>query len=286
MKTLRSNKHRYLLAIIGSFTAHLLALGVIYVAASQVDKHHQTSSGTEKKIIKVQIKAVDIAPQIIEAPLEESQLEQDHAYLGRQNHQAKKASKLPHNTHTKGADASNRLDSLQPFQKKDKSLSNDKKGYLQLLPRDQSSAASFRDLIIDPSIPEANILDVNTAQFELIGYFTSVRKMVDFAFYDPRSSLRHAPRIKKELVRSGQVSFRGYSRAKITVERSGLVTKIETLDSSEDPELDQTWIRILNLAAPFPPLPHYFKEERLIFSYTLYYDIVIKDKIASKRYHF
>lgn len=275
MNVSRSNKHRYLLPIIASLTTHLLAIFGFYFALLPSEPIDKIKKDTEKKTIKIKIKTISTAPQIIEAPLIESQLKDNHAFLGRQNHQAKQPSKLPYKQHSKGADATNhRSDPAEP------------KAYMALLPRDQGSTASFRDLITDDNIPEANILDVSTAQFELIGYFTSVRKMVDFAFYDPRSSLKNAPRIKKELVRSGQVSFQGYSRAKITVERSGLVTKIETLESSNDQELDQTWIRILNLAAPFPPLPQYFTKERLVFSYTLYYDIVIKDNIASKRYHF
>jgi TonB family protein len=280
----KSHKIHYLLPFTTSILLHGLAiLGFNVLSTSQPTQKIEPTS-TQKTKIQLRIRTLPTYKQIVEAPLSETQLPDAPAYLGRQNHQANKQTKLPARKHSKGADAKARLSTSQPGKK---GMSQDKaNAYVSLLPRDEGSKTGFHDLILDSDIPEANVLDVNTAQFKLIGYFTSVRKMVDFAFYDPRSSLRKAPRIKKQLVLNGQVKFQGYSRAKITVERSGIVTSIDTLDSSGDRELDQTWERILNLAAPFPPLPSYHSGDQLTFTYTLYYDVILKENIASRRYHF
>ena len=109
---------------------------------------------------------------------------------------------------------------------------------------------------------------------------------MDLAFYDPRSSLKEHEKVQQSLSKTGSIKFEGKSVALITVERSGFVSSIEIIDSSGDEHINQAWSNILNLAAPFSPLPMDYPEEQLIFRYTLYYNFVIRDNRPIPRFQF
>ncbi|MFW7380914.1 MAG: TonB family protein [Oligoflexus sp.] len=265
-----------------------------------------------KEQVKVQIVEKKADPhaenrqQIVEAPLMPTEPPQDpdSAFLGRQDHRTDQEQKLPPSEHRRGAE-STRYSSQTPPQaappgdpevqedmdvtkkgRKRGKIQGDALAYHELLPETNEFAGYHNDFIADDSIPTGEVLDVNTTEYRFIGYFTSVRKQVDFAFYDPRSSLRNQPRIRDQLIQDGRVTFRGVSVAQLTVLRNGMVTDTKIVRSSGDVELDESWLRILNLAAPFPPLPAHFNEDQLVFNYSLYYDFILQDSRQVRRYHF
>ena len=292
---------------------------------TQLKESQKDKKSIKVQVIERPKKPATTRDQIVEAPLPETEPPEDEAFLGRQEHRTKKPQKLPPSQTPAGAEASRiaqptpaapppQENSQQPEKqpskqepssqpskaeqtpqppKKIRGILTDQQGnvslgegYAKLLPQATEIQPGYNDYIDDDSIPEGNILDVNTTEYKYVGYFTAVRKQVEFAFYDPRSSLRAAPRVQQQLISQGRVSFQGVSTVQITVERSGLVTATEIVSSSGDRELDEAWERILNMAAPFPPLPKHFKEDTLIFNYSLYYDFIIQDSQRIKRFHF
>lgn len=313
-KTLpRSSGHR--LSWLIALALHVLLLWFLKSISSQ----EKTSPKDSKSPERVQVRIVEKETsepresrrQIIEAPMmpTEPPRDTDQAFLGRQDRRTDQEQKLPPSDHRKGAEAT-RYSSQTPPQtppppavgNPDVTMSREEmakqgrpKGgqirgetlaYHELLPDNNEFAGYYNDFVADDSIPTGETLDVNTTEYRFVGYFTSIRKQVDFAFYDPRSSLRDQPRIRDQLTQNGRVNFRGVSVAQLTVLRNGMVIDTKIVRSSGDHELDESWLRILNFAAPFPPLPHHFAEDQLVFNYSLYYDFVLQDSRQVRRYHF
>jgi outer membrane biosynthesis protein TonB len=246
----------------------------------------------ESKKEKEKEKEEDEKKQIIEAPLIPTEAPDEPAHLGRQNHKAERVQKTePQNT-IRGADSS----ALQNGRLRIEGGLPDKKGsveipakvgskYSGLLPQQGDLVnLSHNDYIHNPNIPKGVILDVNTTDFRWIGYFTSVRKLVELAFTDIGPSLRSSPYVKTLLSQVGKVSFQGESKIRLKVVRSGLLSETKLVSSSGDKDIDDFWNKILNLAAPYPPLPKDFPEDELMFTYTLYYDIVVQNEERVRRF--
>ena len=131
-----------------------------------------------------------------------------------------------------------------------------------------------------------DVLDVNTTQYQYLGYVTALRKSVEMAFYNPLSSLKNEPHVREKIKRGAKVQYTGRTVAQLTIERSGLLSSVEIVDSTGDKGIDDEWLKILNLAAPFPPLPKHFKEPTFVINYSLYYDFVIREDQRLRRYRF
>jgi TonB family protein len=295
---------------------HIFLISTGYWLTSQ-DEVDQAERGKAENL-KVKVNVIENRrQQIVETPQMPTEAPLAEAFKGAQDHRTDKETKLPPSRHRQGAPAtryssrssaspaneaesqpksSSEARSKTPAGEGPASSSQGKpqsdqgqqtgQAYANLLPNDNDFAGYYNDYIPDDSIETGDVLDVNTTRYEFIGYFTAVRKQVDFAYYDPRSSLREMPRIREQLVKTGQVSFQGVSVAQLTVRRSGLLIDSKIVKSSGDAELDQTWLRILNMAAPYPPLPNHYEGEELVFNYSLYYDIAIRDNRRVRRFHF
>lgn len=221
--------------------------------------------------------------QIVEAKLFETQKKPDpkEAFLGQQDRQTDTPSRLPPSNSSGGRQATRFASGRKP-----PSSDKAKIAYQEILPDQTSFEDYHNDFIADESIPIGEVLDVNTTEYRFIGYFSSVRKQVDLAFYDPRSSLREHEKVRETLSKKGSAQFEGKSVAEIRVERSGFVSSIVIVESSGDEQIDAAWTNILNLAAPFSPLPLDYPQEQLIFRYTLYYNFVIRDNRPIPRFQF
>ncbi|RZA12860.1 MAG: hypothetical protein EOP10_30685, partial [Proteobacteria bacterium] len=92
------------------------------------------------------------------------------------------------------------------------------------------------------------------------------------------------PYVKGRLSEVGKVSFQGESKIRLKVQRSGLLTETKLVASTGDKDIDKFWDKILNLAGPYPPLPKDFPEDELMFTYTLYYDIVVHNSERTRRF--
>lgn len=230
--------------------------------------------------------------QIIEAPLIPTEAPDKPANLGRQNHKAVIEQKTQPKASIPGADSS----ALQNGRLRIEGGVPDNKGtitvpakqgnkYSRLLPQQgEIINLAHNDYVPNPKIPRGAILDVNTADFRWIGYFSMVRRLVELAFTDIGPSLRASPYVKSRLADAGKASFQGESKIRLKVEKSGLLTEAKLVSSSGDKEIDEFWNKILNVAAPYPPLPKDYPEDSLVFTYTLYYDIVIQNEEKVRRF--
>lgn len=246
----------------------------------------------EKKEKTDEAKEEEEKKQIIEAPLMPTEAPEEPAHLGRQNHKAVREQKVEPKASIKGADSS----ALQNGRLRIEGGIPDKGGtvvvpqkqgqkYSRLLPQQGDLInLAHNDYIHDPKMPKGAILDVNTTEFRWIGYFSAVRKLVELAFTDIGPTLRSSPYVKGRLSEVGKVSFQGESKIRLKVQRSGLLTETKLVSSTGDKDIDQFWDRILNLAGPYPPLPKDFPEDELLFTYTLYYDIVVHNSERTRRF--
>ena len=230
----------------------------------------------------VKIRIVD-SRGTIEAKLKETEPPLRDAFKGQQNHRTDKETRLnPRNVaENPGADAS-----AKSNKKKKSNAVTSKKGYGDLLPTNSDLEGGFNDFIPDSSIPVGEELDVNTTEYRYIGYVTAIRKSVEFAFYSPLSSLKDEPHVKEKIRLGEKLRYTGWTKARMTIEKSGLLSNVEIVDSQGDGAIDKAWAKILNLAAPFPPLPRHFTEEKFVITYTLYYDYVIRDEQKMRRFRF
>ncbi len=84
----------------------------------------------------------------------------------------------------------------------------------------------------------------------------------------------------------GRVKFQGTSVVQLRIARSGLLVESKLTRSSGDKVVDEFWIKVLNLAAPYPPLPRDYPDDELVFTYTLYYDLVVEGQEKKRRFVF
>jgi outer membrane biosynthesis protein TonB len=228
---------------------------------------------------------------IIEAPLPETEPPTDSSYLGRQNHKTAQEMKTQPRPSAKAADPT----PLQngPLRLKVEEAPGGKvkvpagKDIREFLPKQIDVVnAGHNDFIADKKLPVGPVLDVNTTEYRFIGYFTAVRKQVDLAYYDIGPTLQDKEHIRDRVENVGKAHLQGTSVIQLKVARSGLLVETKLVQSSGDKDVDEFWERVLNLAAPYPPLPRDFPEEELVFTYKLYYDFVIAGEKRTRRFMF
>ncbi len=228
---------------------------------------------------------------IIEAPLPETEPPKDSSYIGAQNHSTAQEMKTQPRPSAKAADPT----PLQngPLRLKVEEAPGGKvkvpagKDYKEFLPKQIDVVnAGHNDFIADKKLPVGPVLDVNTTEYRFIGYFTAVRKQVDLAYYDIGPTLKDKDYIRDKVESVGKAQLQGTSVIQLKVARSGLLMESKLVQSSGDKDVDAFWERVLNLAAPYPPLPRDFPEEELVFTYKLYYDFVIAGEKRTRRFMF
>jgi len=232
----------------------------------------------------------DEAKTIIEAPLPETEPPKDSAYLGAQNHSTAYETKTQPRPSAKAADPT----PLQngPLRLKVEEAPGGKvkvpagKDYREFLPKQIDVVNTGHNDYIDKKLPVGPVLDVNTTEYRYIGYFTAVRKQVDLAYYDIGPTLQDKNYIRDKVESVGRAQLQGTSVIQLKVARSGLLMEAKIVQSSGDKDVDQFWERVLNLAAPYPPLPRDFPEDELVFTYKLYYDFVIAGERRTRRFMF
>jgi outer membrane biosynthesis protein TonB len=245
----------------------------------------------DKKQLAEETPKEDKEKIIIEAPLPETEPPTDSSYLGAQNHKTAQEMKTQPRPSAKAADPT----PLQngPLRLKVEEAPGGKvkvptgKDYKEFLPKQIDVVnAGHNDFIADKKLPVGPVLDVNTTEYRFIGYFTSVRKQVDLAYYDIGPTLQDKDYIRDKVESIGKAQLQGTSVIQLKVARSGLLMETKLVQSSGDKDVDAFWERVLNLAAPYPPLPRDFPEEELVFTYKLYYDFVIAGERRTRRFMF
>lgn len=228
---------------------------------------------------------------IVEAPLPETEAPDQAAYLGAQNHRTRQEMKTQPRASARAADPT----ALQngPLRLKVERAPGGRvkvpvgKDYREFLPTQIDVVnAGHNDFLPDKKLPVGPVLDVNTTEYRFIGYFTAVRKQVDLAYYDIGPSIQDKDYIRERIENVGKAHLQGTSVVQLKVARSGLLIETRLVQSSGDKDVDEFWTRVLNLAAPYPPLPRDFPEDELVFTYKLYYDFVLAGDRRTRRFMF
>lgn len=256
----------------------------------------QREPDAQKKKLQIPEKKTEARRQIIEAPLPPTEPPKEPAHLGAQDHRTAREQKTLPKQGSPGADAT----ALQNGPLRIERGAADEQGRIEM-PRKKPKAERYasllpqrldvmnpghNDYIPDKNIPVGPVLDVNTTDFRFIGYFTAVRKQVDLAYYDVGPTLRDSPHVRERLEEAGKVRFQGVSLVELKVMRSGVLVNTRLARSSGDKEIDDFWMRILNLAAPYPPLPRDYPGDELVFTYALYYDLAYENSRPMTRFMF
>lgn len=260
----------------------------VHLEFKEVPRKPDTDNADKKDLAEETPK--DEPKTIIEAPLPETDPPKDSAYLGAQNHSTAQEIKTQPRPSAKAADPT----PLQngPLRLKVEEAPGGKvkvpagKDYKEFLPKQIDVVNTGHNDYIDKKLPVGPVLDVNTTEYRYIGYFTAVRKQVDLAYYDIGPTLQDKDYIRDKVKSIGRAQLQGTSVIQLKVARSGLLMEAKLVQSSGDKDVDEFWERVLNLAAPYPPLPRDFPEEELVFTYKLYYDFVIAGERRTRRFMF
>lgn len=249
-----------------------------FKAKSKEKEKDQASRETERREPK----------QIVEAPLLPTEAPDQPAYLGAQNHRTDREQKTVAGRGAPGAPAtalqSGALRLERVPDRGGRIKVPQKNDYASLLPQSvEVINPGHNDYIQDADVPVGAVLDVNTTDFRFLSYFIAVRKQVDLAYYDVGPTLRESPHVRERMAQSSKIRFQGSSVVQLKVMRSGVLVESKLNQSSGDKEIDEFWLRVLNLAAPYPPLPRSYPGDELTFTYSLYYDLVYQDQQRTKR---
>ena len=228
--------------------------------------------------IKVSFERETLVKQIVETPLPETLKPSEADFLGPTDHQTAEETKIKNPVQSDSEPGAQipppREVRSVPRGKEGRYRSMDPKVYQALLPSWQELAelGTPHQDYISKSMKEGDVIDVNTHSFRWIGYFTKVRQMVALTFYSPYDEFSKSSEIKKKLEAYGRAEMNGVAVVHVTIVRSGLLTRAEITKSSGDKIVDEFWKRVLELTAPYPPLPKDYPLDTLTFSYALAYD--------------
>lgn len=294
-----------LLTILLSLLVHLLAgLGlswlppVVTKSKKQIQapvklQFTEKSSPKETESTRIEKKTKDEEKShtIVEVPLPETEAPDKPAYLGAQNHKTAQETKTQPKASTPGADATPIQNG--PLRLKVETAPGGKikvpagKNLKEFMPNQLDVInTGHNDYLHDKKLPVGPIMDVNTTDFRFIGFFTAVRKAVDLAYYDIGPTLKDKSYIRDKVENVGKARLQGVSVVQLKVARSGLLVETKLVQTSGDKDVDEFWTRILNLAAPYPPLPRDYPDEELLFTYKLYYDLVFEGDQRKRRFMF
>ena len=226
--------------------------------------------------------------QIVEAELPETLAPKNPDFLGKKDHQTARE------TRVKNPRQNDKEASAPQLEKALSDLSKASPSLPKLLPKGDRGVRAIPEGAISQFLPKlrelsgsmskshqdhitkdvefSDVLDVNTTEYKWIGYFTNVRKMVAQTFYSPYEKVGRTRAIQEKLQQYGRAKMKGRAVVLMTIAKSGLLIKSELVSSSGDKEIDDFWERVLNLAAPFPPLPKHYEKDELKFTYALDYN--------------
>jgi len=101
-------------------------------------------------------------------------------------------------------------------------------------------------------------LSFNTVDFEFAPYLLLLKERIEEKWYPP-------------VAFRGGLPYRGETVARFMIERDGRLSSIERIRGADHPSLDTAALNAVRFAAPFPPLPDGFPEERWVITCTFYY---------------
>ena len=101
-------------------------------------------------------------------------------------------------------------------------------------------------------------LSFNTVDFEFAPYLLELKRRVEDNWYPP-------------VAFRGGLPYRGASVIRFAVTRKGELGLLELVSGADHTSLDTAALNAIRFAAPFPPLPEDFPEERWVITCTFYY---------------
>ena len=110
---------------------------------------------------------------------------------------------------------------------------------------------------IEANVAEGDRIDMNTASFRYISYFTGLRKQIEMVWIYPSDAI--------------QRGLQGAVQLEMTIERDGHVSKARVIESSGYQTLDDNMLKTIKLASPFAPLPKGWGKERLVVTGSCHY---------------
>ena len=130
---------------------------------------------------------------------------------------------------------------------------------------DNIAAQDFDGEIFDVG----EMLSVNMMAHPLMSYFSKIRQAVDLALSRPSQY-----ETKKYMQRQGLKALNGKSIVTVELDRKGNITLLKLVDSKGHTVIDRHWIDILNSAAPYPPIPSNWAENKIRFNYSYRYSFM------------
>ena len=94
---------------------------------------------------------------------------------------------------------------------------------------------------VNANVAEGDRIDMNTASFRYISYFTGLRKQIEMVWIYPQDAV--------------QRGLQGAVQLEMTIEKDGRVSKARVIESSGYQSLDDNMLKTIRLASPFAPLP-------------------------------
>lgn len=116
--------------------------------------------------------------------------------------------------------------------------------------------AGYQDFI-DEHIELGEAVDINTAEYRYVGYFSSMRKSIELVWNYPYDAA----------VRG----IEGKVLLAFNIEPNGQARHIKVIESSGFKILDDAIVKAIKLASPFAPLPENFEQERLTVKGAFHY---------------
>jgi protein TonB len=101
-------------------------------------------------------------------------------------------------------------------------------------------------------------LSFNTVDFEFAPYLLELKRRVEEKWYPP-------------VAFRGGLPYRGASVIRFAVARGGELDLLELVRAADHTSLDTAALNAIRFAAPFPPLPEDFPEDRWVITCTFYY---------------
>jgi TonB family protein len=101
-------------------------------------------------------------------------------------------------------------------------------------------------------------LSFHTVDFEFAPYLLALKTRIEEKWYPP-------------VAFRGGLPYGGDTVARFIIERDGTLGGLEALKNADHPSLDVAALNAIRYAAPFPPLPEGFPEERWVITCTFYY---------------
>ena len=116
--------------------------------------------------------------------------------------------------------------------------------------------AGYQDFI-DESIDLGEAVDINTAEYRYVGYFSSMRKSIELVWNYPYEA--------------AMKGIEGKVLLAFSIEPDGKASRIKVIESSGHKLLDDAIVKAIKLASPFAPLPENFEQERLTIKGAFHY---------------